>query len=79
MIRVETKQRVLPSKADTKGSSSGGNTFGVGNLHQVDVEVGRDKVHAAERVGSDASLPKVGPGHVSKFQGKLGEKYGKHN
>lgn len=68
------KQGVLAPKADAESSASGGSALGIGDLHDVNVAVGGNKVHAAERVRANAGLPEGGPRLVSQLQGKLGEK-----
>lgn len=74
LVRIQTKQGVLAPKADAESPASRGSTLGVGNLHEVDVAVGGNKVHAAKRVRANASLPEGGPHLVPQLQGKLDEK-----
>lgn len=74
LVRVQAKQGVFAPKADAESPASRGSALGVGNLHQVDVAVGGNKVHAAQRVGANASLPEGGPHLVPQLLGKLGEK-----
>lgn len=73
LVRVQAKEGVLATKTDAKSPASGGGAFRVGDLHQIDVAVGGNKVHAAQRVRANPSLPEGGPHLVSQFQGKLRE------
>ncbi|TNN74577.1 hypothetical protein EYF80_015124 [Liparis tanakae] len=69
-------QGVLAPKADAEGPASRGGALGVGDLHEVDVAVGGNKVHAAQRVRAAARLPEGGPRLVPQLQGELGETRG---
>lgn len=71
LVGVQAKQGVLASKADAERPASGGGAFGVWNLHEVDVTVDGNKIHAAERVGAKASLSEGRPHLVPQLQGKL--------
>ena len=61
LVRVHAKQGVFARKADAESPASRGSALGVGNLHQVDVAVGGNKVHAAQWVRANTSLPEGGP------------------
>lgn len=74
LVRIQTKQGVLAAKADAESPPSRGSALGVGNLHEVDVAVGGNKVHAAKWVRVNASLLEGGPHLVPQLQGKLNEK-----
>ncbi len=74
LVRIQAKQGVLAPKADAESPASRGSALGVGDLHEVNVAVGGNKVHAAQWVRVNASLPEGGPRLVSQLQGKLGEK-----
>lgn len=77
LVRIQAKQGVLAPKADAESPASRGSALGAGDLHEVNVAVGGNKVHAAQWVRANASLPEGGPRLVSQLQGKLGEKGGK--
>lgn len=74
LVRIRAKQRVLAPKADAESPASRGSALGVGNLHEVDVAVGGNKVHAAQWVRANAGLPEGGPHLVPQLQGKLDER-----
>lgn len=74
LVRIQAIQGVLAPKADAESPASRGSALGVGDLHKVDVAVGGNKVHAAQRVRAPASLPEGGPRLVPQLQGELGEK-----
>lgn len=74
LVRIQAKQRVLAPKADAEGPACRGGALRVGDLHEVDVAVGGNKVHAAQRVRANAGLSEGGPRLVPQLQGKLGEK-----
>lgn len=48
LVRIQAKQRVLTPKSDAESPASRSNAFGVGNLHEVDMAVDGNKVHAAQ-------------------------------
>lgn len=73
LVGVQAKQGVLAPKADAERPASGGGAFGVRNLHEVDVTVDGNKIHAAERVGANAGLSEGRPHLVPQLQGKLEE------
>lgn len=60
LFRVQAKQGVFAAKADAKSPSSRGSTLGVGDLHQVDMAISGNKVHAAKWVRLSAGLPEGG-------------------
>lgn len=76
LVRIQAKQGVLAPKADAESPASRGSALGVGDLHEVDVAVGGNEVHAAQRVRVNAGLPEGGPRLVPQLQGKLGGKEG---
>lgn len=73
LIRIQAKHRVLAAKTNAEGPASRGSALGVGDLHDVDVAVGGNEVHAAKWVRAAASLSEGRPCLVSQLQGKLGE------
>lgn len=74
LVRIQAKQGVLTPEADAESPASGGSTLGVGDLHEVDMAIGGNKVHAAQWMRATAGLPEAGPRLVLQLQGKLGEK-----
>lgn len=76
LVRIKAEQRVLAPKADAECPASRGSALGVRDLHAVDMAVGGNKVHAAQWMRANASLPEGGPRLVLQLQGKLGEKRG---
>lgn len=48
LVRIQAKLRVLTPKSDAESPASRSNAFGVGNLHEVDMAVDGNKVHAAQ-------------------------------
>lgn len=74
LVRVQAKDGVFTTKTDAESPAGRGSAFGVGDLHQVDVAVGGNKVHAAQWVRANPSLPDRGPHLVPQFQSKLCEK-----
>lgn len=80
LVRVQAKDGVFAAKTDAESPAGSGSAFGVGDLHQVDVAVGGNKVHAAQRVGANPSLSDRGPHLVPQFQGELrGDKENKRS
>lgn len=61
LVRVQAKQGVFAPKANAESPSCSGGALGVGDLHQVDVAIGGNKVHAAKWVRLSAGLPDRGP------------------
>lgn len=74
LVGVQAKDGVFTTKTDAESPAGRGSAFGVGDLHQVDVAVGGNKVHAAQWVRANPSLPDRGPHLVPQFQSKLCEK-----
>lgn len=61
LVRVQAKQRVFAPKADAESPSCRGSGLWVGDLHQVDMAIGGNKVHAAQWVRLSTGLPDGGP------------------
>lgn len=74
LVRIQAKQGVFAPKADAKRPASRGSALGVGNLHEVDVAVGGNKVHTAEWVRVNTGLSEGGPHLVLQLQGKLDQR-----
>ena len=74
LVRIQAIHGVLAPKADTESPASSGSALWVRDLHEVDVAVGGNKVHAAQWVRVTAGLSEGGPRLVPQLQGKLGEK-----
>lgn len=71
LVGIQAKQGVLAAEADAECSAGRGSTFGVRNLHEVDVAVDGNEVHTAQRVRGDAGLSEGGPHLVPQLKGKL--------
>lgn len=71
LVGIQAEERVLAAEADAEGPASRGGALGVGDLHEVDVAVGGDKVQAAQRVEAAAGLPERRPHLVPQLLGKL--------
>lgn len=71
LVGIQAKQGVLAAEADAERPASRGGDFRVRNLHEVDVTVDGDKIHAAQRVGANAGLSEGRPHLVLQLQGKL--------
>lgn len=61
LVRIQAIQGVLAPKADAESPAGRGSALGVRDLHEVDVAVGGNKVHAAQRVRANTGLPEGGP------------------
>lgn len=72
LVWVHAIKGVLATKADTESPAGGGGAFWIGDLHQVYMAVGRNKVHAAQWVRANASLSEGGPHLISQLLGELG-------
>lgn len=77
LVGIQAKQGVLAAKADAERPPSRGCAFGVRHLHEVDVTVDGNEIHAAQRVGANAGLSEGRPHLVPQLQGKLEDKAGR--
>lgn len=73
LVWVYAINGVFATKADTESPAGRGGAFWVGDLHQVDVAVCWNEVHAAQWVRSSASLPEGRPHLVLQLLNKLGK------
>lgn len=71
MVGIQAEEGVLAAEADAEGPAGRGGALGVGHLHEVDVAVGGDEVHAAQRVEAAPRLPERRPHLVPQLLGKL--------
>lgn len=71
LVLIQTKDGVFATEADAESPASGGGAFGTGDLHQVDVAVGGNEVHAAQGVRTAPGLPDGGPHLVPQLLSKL--------
>ena len=60
LVWIEAVDGVLASEADAEGPAGGGAVLGAGHLHDVQVAVGGDEVHAAQHVRPAVGLLKRG-------------------
>ncbi len=76
LIRIKAKEGVLASEANAEGSAWWGGVLRAGHLHQVQMTVGGDEVHAAQNMRFSARLLKHGPGLRLQLLHKLiGKEY----
>lgn len=61
LVGVQAKQGVFATEADAESPAGGGGALGIGDLHQADVAVGGNEVHAAQQVRANAGLLEGGP------------------
>lgn len=71
LVGIQSEQGVLAAEADAEGPACGGGALGVRDLHEVDVAVDGDEIHAAQWVRANPGLPEGRPHLVPQLVGEL--------